>query len=251
MSFSYTLFLALLLISPGLAVWAGFRAGERSGLLSQPPEQPQSTFSLAVIVFGSLLGHILLAALFALQSAVCVLNTPCLRLGFDPNIYREILLGVHAQAPSDLALLCWLAALLAPSLLVGVIAFYVSRWRPVRDFREASSMGWLKPLADIARERGFILAYVVTTLEKDGAYIAYEGIVETIALDDKRAVSMVVLSDCDRFLVKISDTDFSRINARTRQKPIPLIQLEASRINNIALEVFDVATLMPSPVKAE
>jgi len=245
MSFSYTLFLALLLISPGLAVWAGLRVGERSGLLSQPPEKPQSTFSLVVIVFGSLLGHILLALLFAVQAAFCALSHACMTIAFDPNIYREIVLGGRtAGVPSDLALFFWLMALLVPSLLMGAIAFFLSQWRPVRDFRETSNMGWLKPLADIARSRGFILGYVVTALEKDGAYVAYEGIVENIALDDQRAVAMIVLSNCDRFLVRIDDGGFARIDPKTKQKSIPLIQLQAANFKNIALEVFDVEKLM-------
>jgi hypothetical protein len=57
-SFSYTLFLALLLLAPGLGGWAGLRIGERSDLISQTPERPGSTASLFVIVFGALVGHI-------------------------------------------------------------------------------------------------------------------------------------------------------------------------------------------------
>lgn len=238
MSFSYTLFLALLLLAPGLGVWAGLRIGERSELISQAPERPGSTFSLMVIVFGALVGHILLSALFTLQQGVCGWSGRCLALGFDPNIYRVILTnGRSVRAPSDLAFLSWFVSLLLPALIVGLVAYWASSWRWVRDRREAASFGWLKRWVDLARPaNSFIIAYVVTKLEHDGANVAYEGIVENIALDDNRAITMVVLSSCDRFLVRVTPDKVERVDAD--HAPIPLIQLEAENFLNVALEVF-------------
>lgn len=239
MSFSYTLFLALLLLAPGLGLWAGLRAGERSELILQAPEKPGSTFSLLVIVFGALLGHILLSALFAVQAGFCRWSERCLALGFDPNVYRVILTnGRSAGTPSDSAFLGWFVSLLLPALIVGLVAYRASSWRWVRDLREASSFGWLKRWVDLARPaNSFIIAYVVTTLEHEGANVAYEGIVENIALDDNRAIKMLVLSSCNRFLVRVSADKVERID--TEHATIPLIQLEASNFINVALEVFE------------
>lgn len=239
MSFSYTLFLAFLLIAPGLGVWAGLRIGERSDLLSQAPEKPGSTFSLLVIVFGALAGHILMSALFVAQATWCRVTSLCLSVSFDPNIYRVILTnGRSAGTPSDPAFLSWLLSLLIPALLVGLAANGVSRLQRVRDMLETASFGWLKPLvAKSRRADSFILAYVVTTLEHEGANVAYEGIVENVALDDNRAIAMLVLSRCDRFLVKITAGSVERID--TAHAPIPLLQLEAKNFVNVALEVFE------------
>jgi hypothetical protein len=239
MSFSYTLFLALLLLAPGLGLWAGLRAGERSELISQAPEKPGSTFSLLVIVFGALIGHILLSALFAIQAGFCQWREQCFGLGFDPNIYRVILTnGRSAGVPSDGAFVSWFVSLLLPALIVGFVAYHASGWRWVRDLREASSFGWLKRWVDLARPaNSFIIAYVVTTLEHDGANVAYEGIVENIALDDNRAIKMLVLSNCDRFLVRVSANRVERIDAE--HAPIPLMQLESSNFINVAFEVFE------------
>lgn len=239
MSFSYTLFLALLLLAPGLGLWAGLRAGERSELISQAPEKPGSTFSLLVIVFGALFGHILLSALFALQAGICQWSERCFTFGFDPNVYRVILTnGRSAGTPSDGAFLSWFVSLLLPALIVGFVAYRASGWRWVRDLREASGFGWLKRWVDLARPaNSFIIAYVVTTLEHDGSNVAYEGIVENIALDDNRAIKMLVLSNCDRFLVRISADKVERIDSE--HAPIPLIQLEADNFVNVALEVFE------------
>lgn len=247
MSFSYTLFLALLLLAPGLGLWAGLRAGERSDLISQAPEKPGSTFSLLVIVFGALLGHILLSALFVAQAALCRWSDQCLALPFDPNVYRVILTnGRSAGMPSDGAFLCWFVALLLPALIVGLVAYRASGWRWVRDVRETSSFGWLKRWVDLARPaNSFIIAYVVTTLEHEGANVAYEGIVENIALDDNRAIKMLVLSNCDRFVVRISADKVERIDAE--HAPIPLIQLEAENFVNVALEVFEDVDAIAEP----
>jgi hypothetical protein len=239
-SFSYTLFLALLLLAPGLGVWAGLRAGERHELISQSPEKPGSTFSLLVIVFGALAGHIMLSALFAMQASLCQATGRCLAIGFDPNVYRVILTSAKdAGTTSDWAFLAWFVALLVPALIVGGAAYWASGWHWVRDLRESSTFGWLKRWVDLARPaNGFIIAYVVTTLEHEGANVAYEGIVETLALDDNRAITMLVLSRCDRFLVRITPDTVERINAD--HAPIPLIQLEARSFVNVALEVFEV-----------
>lgn len=246
MSFSYTLFLALLLLAPGLGVWAGLRAGERSELIAQAPEKPGSTFSLLVIVFGALAGHIILSGLYALQASACAATGRCLQLAFDPNVYRIILTnGRSARAPSDWAFLSWFVSLLMPALIVGGLAYWASGWRLVRDIRETATFGWLKRWVDLARpDNSFIIAYVVTTLEHEGANVAYEGIVENIALDDNKAISMLVLSRCDRFLVRITSASVERIDAE--HAPIPLIQLEGKNFVNVALEVFEDADTAPT-----
>ena len=194
---------------------------------------------MLVIVFGALLGHILLSAVFALQAGFCRWSGQCLALGFDPNVYRVILTnGRSAGTLSDGAFLSWFVSLLLPALIVGLVAYRANAWRWVRDLREPASFGWLKRWVDLARPaNSFIIAYVVTTLEHEGANVAYEGIVENIALDDNRAIKMLVLSSCDRFLVRISADKVERID--TEHATIPLIQLEAANFINVALEVFE------------
>lgn len=246
MSFSYTLFLALLLLAPGLSVWAGLRIGEQHALISQAPEKPGSTFSLLVIVFGALAGHILMSGLLALQSSFCAATSLCVAVSFDPDVYRVILTGAkEAGHPGDWAFFAWFVSLLLPAVIVGALAWWASGWAWVRGFRETSTFGWLKPIVDLGRpDNSFILAYVVTTIEHDGANVAYEGIVENIALDDNRAIAMIVLSKCDRFLVKITAKSVDRIDSR--HAPIPLIQLEAKNFLNVALEVFEDIDAQPA-----
>lgn len=95
-----------------------------SNLISQAPEKPGSTFSLLVIVFGALLGHILLSALFVVQAWLCRWIDQCLALPFDPNVYRVTLTnGRSAGLPSDAAFLCWFVRCCCPDLSSG--------WSPI------------------------------------------------------------------------------------------------------------------------
>lgn len=243
MTFSYTLFLVLLLLAPGFSVWAGLRLGERNELISQAPERPGSTFSLLVIVLGALVGHILLATVLAAQESGCRASSACLAVGFDPNIYRVIMggdrlrtVGANTSSLPSWAVLYWLASLLLPAVLTGWTAYRVSQWQRVRVLREQSTLGWLQNWVDQSRQHDrFIIAYVVTTMTHDGAYVAYEGAVVNFALDDNRAIAMIVLAGCDRFLVKITEDGVKRVDAPTS---IGLIQLEARNCLNIALELF-------------
>jgi len=243
MSFSYTLFLVLLLISPGLAVWAGFRIGERNELLSQAPERPQSTFSLIVVVFGALIGHLSMAVLFAVQAGICAVARHCWTLTFDPNVYRAILSGKAPTEVSDLAIAFWLFALLLPSVVMFMLSLVVSKVKHVRNFRDTSSFGWLKAVVDRKGSKGFILAYVVTSMEKDGAFAAFEGIVENFALNDNKAFGMIVLRQCDRFLVKIQEGKYYRESGPSGRNKIALIQIDGQNIKNVAIEVFDAGKL--------
>lgn len=219
-------------------MWAGLRAGERSDLISQAPDKPGSNFSLFVIVSGALAGHIFMSGLLALQAGFCHWTGRCYQLAFDPNIYRVILgSGRTIGTPTDAAFFCWFISLLIPAVFVGLLAYRANGWRWVRDGRETATFGWLKRWVDMARPaNSFIVAYVVTTLEHEGANVAYEGMVENIALDENRAIKMLVLSRCDRFLVRIGPENVQRIDGE--HTPISLIQIEAGNFVNVALEIF-------------
>ncbi|WP_121115253.1 hypothetical protein [Croceibacterium ferulae] len=243
MSFSYALFLVLLLLAPGFSVWAGLRLAEYNELVSQAPERPNSTFSLLTIVFGAVAGHFIMSTLLAAQETFCRLVTTCLHVRFDPNIYRVIVVGEQAKAGSnsfaDLpgwSVPYWLLSLLLPAVMTGVIAFRLGSRQQVRRLRERSVLGWFQPWIAQARSADqFVVAYVVTSMAHDGGYVAYEGVLANVALDDNRAIAMIVLDNCDRFLVKITEDGVKRVDAPTS---IGLIQLDARNCLNIALELF-------------
>lgn len=142
MSFSYTLFLALLLLAPGLGVWIGLRVGERNELISQAPEKTGSTSSLLTIVFGALAGHILLSTLYVVQSLWCRHIGLCFTVSFDPNVFRVILTnGKSSVSAPDIAFLSWFFSLLLPAIMVSGLSYFASSLKWVRNQRETSTFG--------------------------------------------------------------------------------------------------------------
>lgn len=248
MAFSYTLFLALLLLAPGFAVWAGLRLGESRKILSPASEKPGSTTTLLTIIVGALVGHLALAALYALQALGCDLAQRCFDVGFDPNVYRVLLLE-HRTMPSDAGVAAWFLALFFPAILLGLCAGRLARSERFARLAGPMTFGWLWPIVEDAREkRGVILAYVVTTLKHERCSVGYEGVVEQVALDDNKGIAMLVLSSCDRFLVSITDKDVVRIDSS--RETIELLHLTAGQIANVAFEVFVAPTVVGADAAA-
>jgi hypothetical protein len=50
----------------------------------------------------------------------------------------------------------------------------------------------------------------MTTTGHDGAWIAYQGMVRRLALNDDDAIEMIVHEQCDRFVVRIVDGKVER-----------------------------------------
>lgn len=237
MAFSYSLFLVLLLIFPGLCFWAGWRAGERTDFLSPSPDRPNSTVTLFIVVFGTMAGHLLGTGAFAAQSAWCRWTDRCFDVGFDPNVYRALLGGVSgARSASDFALEAWLFAMLLIGLATGTLAQWMAQREAVTDKTDPIAFGWLNPVVQaVKRGDSFVVAYVLTKTGHDGFIVAYEGTVQQLALDEDQSIKLVVLNDVDRFLVKISETGVDRVD--TSSSPITQLQVTAAEIANIALEV--------------
>lgn len=237
MAFSYSLFLVLLLIFPGLCFWAGWRAGERTDFLSPSPDRPNSTLTLFMVVFGTIVGHLLGTGFFALQAAWCQTTGFCFGVGFDPNIYRALLRGASdARGATDFALEAWLLAM----LLVGVVTGVVAQWLVQRDAvsgkTDPIAFGWLNPAVQAVKKGdSFVVAYVLTKTNHDGFIVAYEGTVQQLALDEDQSIKLVILNDVDRFLVKISESGLDRVD--TSSTPITQLQVTAAEIANVALEV--------------
>jgi hypothetical protein len=236
---SYTLFFALILLFPGLCAWAALRAVERTDLLTPRPDKPNSTATLFVIVVGTIFGHLVGALAFVLQNVWCRLTQACFTVAFDPNVYKMIFtIGRNAGVINDFAVFAWLSDLTLVGLFAGWAATVLARVRWVKTRWDAMDFGWLsKPAREVAEGRSFILAYVVTKTSHEGANIAYEGVVQQLAVDDDQVITMVVLGQVDRFLVRVTARGVERTDEP--HPPIAQMQLHLSEIANIALEVLD------------
>ena len=239
MAFSYTLFLALILLFPGLCAWAGLRAGERTDLLTPRPDKPNSTSTLFVVVLGTLIGHLLGAAAFAVQAGLCRLTGLCRAIAFDPNVYRVMFASEKtAGVVTDLAIFAWLAELAVVGIAAGALVAVASRTAWIRERWDAIDFGWLNlPVRQVKAGDAVILAYVVSRTSHEGASVAYQGMVQQLAMDDDQTITMLVLRQVDRFLVRITDQGVERVNQS--QQPIAQMQLHLSEIANVALEVIE------------
>lgn len=236
MAFSYTLFLALLLLAPGFAFWAGLKLGENRKIISSASDKPGSTTTLLTVIVGSLLGHLALATFYALQARWCEVPGRCAHAGFDLNVYRA-LLSEHRSAPSDAGVAAWFLALLVPAMLLACVGWLLARRKWFGRLVGPMTFGWLWPIVGDARTKnGTILAFVVTTLKHENRSVGYEGAVEQVAFDDNKGIAMLVLSSCDRFLVEITDKDVVRIDSS--RETIELLHVTAAQIANVAFEVF-------------
>lgn len=239
MAFSYTLFFALILLFPGFCAWAGLRTVERTDLLTPRPDKPNSTATLFVIVLGTIAGHLAGALAFVLQAGWCRWTGGCAALAFDPNVYRVIFTsGRTAGMTTDLAVFAWLSELASVGLFAGVAIAWLARIGWIRDRWDAIDFGWLnRSVRQVKTQDAVIVGYVVTKTSHDGASIAYEGAVQQLAIDDDQTITMLVLVQVDRFLVRITEHGVMRIGEDHR--PIAQMQLHLSEIANVALEVLE------------
>ena len=239
MAFSYTLFLALILLFPGFCAWAGLRASERTDLLTPRPDKPNSTATLFVVVLGTIAGHLIGAGMFVAQAIWCRLTGFCATVAFDPNVYRVMFMsGRTAGQITDFAIFAWLFELALVGVGAGLLIAWLARTAWVKDRWDAIDFGWLNsPVHEVKSNDAVILAYVVTKTNHEGASVAYEGMVQQLALDDDQTITMLVLRRVDRFLVRITDTGVLRTDED--HQPIAQMQLHLSEIANVALEVIE------------
>ncbi len=118
----------------------------------------------------------------------------------------------------------------------GALAYWMARRNVLTDRTDPIAYGWLNPAVQAVKKgNAFVVAYVLTKTSHEGASIAYEGVVQQLALDDDQSIKLVILNEVDRFLVKITEQGIERLDAETT--PITQLQITATEIANIALEV--------------
>ncbi len=237
MTFGYTLLGALALLLPGFAAYLGQRLGE-TGLVSPRPDRPNSTLTIFIVAFFALMFHLVGAFIFALNEQLAR-TYRLVTLPYDPNPYRMLWTGKVPPDISDNAFAYELLYLLVLTVGAGAIVERFSRKSPITAVSAPLRFGWLLPIArQVEAGSHVVIGYVLTTTGHDGAWIAYEGMVRRLALDDDDAIQMIVLEQCDRFVVRIVDGKVERVDSDA--DTIALIQLRDKQIANYALEVIEV-----------
>lgn len=203
-----------------------------------------------MVVLGTIGGHLIGTIVLEIQSIYCSVG-PCFEVNFDPNAYRVMMQGSSAaQHASDFAFTAWLFQALALGPITGAFAFWLSRRTLINAVLDPIAFGWLAPaVRAVKKGNSFVTAYVVTKMTHEEFTVAYEGVVQQLALDEDQSIKLVVLNEVDRFLVRITDGGLERINSSAN--PITQLQVTASEIANVALEVVQAPPQDVAAVDAE
>ena len=238
---SYSLVLAIFLLGPGFATYAGIFFSFRGGRFQAAPPPPNSIFSLAVVGLSALVWHTGWAIILAVDEGLC--RKACLAVPFDPDVYSAAL----GSAQKSVAALSGaeVAAFLSTCLGLSVAAFFVSvalaRVGFVTERLRQPLYGLYAGLAEEAAGAAlaplgkYVTAYVLTDLEKDGAFLCYFGVLENLQVGVDKQVAGVAIVGVDTFLLRLGRT-VQRTSA-LRDEPIDRIIIAGAHLQNIAFEI--------------
>ena len=241
---SYSLVLALFLLGPGFATYAGLFFSLRRNQFQSAPPQPNSIFSLAVVGMAALAWHTGWALVLTLNDGLCRRIT-CLAVPFEPDVYVAALASGARSAPVVSG--AEVAALLSTCLGLSGAAFVVGgalgRVKGVVRLLRQPLYGLYAGLAEEAAEAAsaspsaYVTAYVLTDMQKDGAFLGYFGILENLQIGADKQVAGVAIVDVGAFLLKLDQTVHRTPNLR--DAPIERMLISGDRIQNIAFEVIE------------
>jgi hypothetical protein len=236
MSFSFTLVLGLLLLAPGLALFAAIYHGSHLGPVKSPPPRPGSILALAIISIGALFAHLAGATVFLVQDLVCHRRGACLAVDFNPNAYVVLFNAAHsAQAVTGAEVVCLLASLAVLTAATFAITRLAgaSPWAP--RLLHGLLYGWLADVAVASGPDEAVLAYVLSDVQDGGTIVGYEGTVANMTTNADREISSILLAACETFYLRVTPKGVVR-NKALRAESIPQLYLDQSRIKNIAFE---------------
>lgn len=237
MTWSFALVSACLFLFPGFCCLAGFvYAGRIERLSAVPDIAPQSTTSFVLVIGGAIFAHLAGSGLFYLQDQACRWSGLCWQLDFDPNIYKAVIARDMTFAQSDPAIFLSLLGLVALGLGTAGLSMRIGQSDDVQAFFRPGSSVWLRDIARLASgDEVLVLAYVMGKPGHDGVFAAYEGIVEAISPGANGQVSNIVLSDVDRFTVRVGKRGMERNSELS--DPIPYLQIDQADLFNIGFNI--------------
>jgi hypothetical protein len=181
--FSYNLVLALFLLAPGFAGFAGLYLASQLGRVKSQPMPPGSVLALALVTVSALAAHAIAASLFWAQRAFCDAFA-CIHLPVDPDPYAVFLAqGRGLSLAGDAQIALALLNLFGLTVFTFVLARLAGGWLSSLPAMRGLLYGWL---ADVVPAESRIsgdgaaevfMAYVLSDLEDGGVVVGYEGAV--------------------------------------------------------------------------
>lgn len=249
MTFSYNLVLALFLLAPGFSAFAGlFFSSHKEKRVHPAPPSPTSVLTLALVSLAALALHAIWAVVLFGQDLWVGAGLPHFIVPFEPNIYADLLNAGHDDEEARLAggeiaaILLTLAGLSLAGYFTTT-AVILSAWG--NALTRPFLYGWAANLVEQINgetEPGYVrlvTAFVLTTIEGDGAVFGYEGLLQNLTLTPEKSITSVTLSQVTAFYVKPAPGHFKRI-VLPRTKGIPDLFLPKEQIRNVSFTVFRV-----------
>ena len=268
MTFSYNLVLALFLLAPGFAAFAGvFFTAQRDGRLHPAPPTPNSVLTLALVTLSALGLHALWATLLALQHLYVTTGCFYITVPFEPNIYLDLLRADAKEGQVPPFASADIAFALASLVALSAIGYGLTVWVITSRFAEAHLRGYLYGWAgDIVQEiqegepnkLRLVTAFVLTKTDHEGVAFGYEGLLRNLTLTADKEIASISLSEVTAFYVKMKADAFKRV-VLPRTSGIPTLYMEKAEIRNVAFQVYQVpeslgetnAGVTKAPVPAE
>jgi hypothetical protein len=235
-SFSGGVVVAVVLLAPGFAVFIAFFLRNPNDRISVELESTSSALAVSIIGVGSVLSHLLWAAL-CVANKFFAQNVFAFAPPISPYTLHQVAFGAIAKlSESDIA-----AATLSMMAMLAIaffLALFVVRSGVGRTFLDPIRYGWAARIIARARAKGgFASAFVLTSVEESGAFLGYEGAIDSLNLDSKKEVVSVSLVLVGRFLVTISPRGLTR--SPVNRGLIPHLYIDRANIRNIAFNVFN------------
>lgn len=248
MTFSYNLVLALFLLAPGFAAFAGlFFSSHNEQRVHPAPPAPTSVLTLALVSLAALALHAVWAAVLFGQTLWTQAGLPHIEVPFEPNIYDVLLNAGHARAPhlggGEIAAILLTLTGLSVLGYVVTMAIILSAWGA--DLTRPFLFGWATSLLkqiDAEKDPAYVrlvTAFVLTNIEGEDALFGYEGLLQNLTLTPEKQITSVTLSQVTAFYVKLAPNHFKRV-VLTRTKGIPDLYLPKDQIRNVSFTVFRV-----------
>jgi len=263
LTFSYNLVLALFLLAPGFAAFAGlFYSSHQQRHIHPAPPAPTSVLTLALVTLAALALHGAWATILFLQD-LWAAQFQTIAVPFEPNIYVDLLrAGQSAKsgAPINGGEIAALLATLIGLSLAGyglTVAVVSSKWTEARV--RPLLYGWADDLVRQINEEeeGYVrlvTAFVLTSIEHEGSMFGYEGLLQNLSLTPDKELRSISLTQVTAFYVKLEPGRFKRI-VLPRTKGIPDLYIPKDQIRNVSFTVFrvrdaDEAIVDPEPTQA-
>ncbi len=240
MTYSFGLIWAVLLLAPGLAVYAAVFAGGGGSVIRATPPAPNSLSTIGIVVGSAAIGHFLWAMVSVVHAKVCQVAACPIALGFDPDPYG-LAIGlvsnrIALSSPMLLYLMAQAAALTALAFLGVRRAMRTARVRSLtRGFLYGHLAGLVveidlhPPLA--------MTAFVLTKIRVEALTVGYEGLVESLALGTGKTIDAIALVSVEKFVVRLGRSGFRRGHYGSGE-PISRLVIERAEIENIAFNQY-------------